>query len=127
MTITLGGAGVDVVYIAASTSSTDPMELAGRVTRDRGRVVIVGQVPVQADWQTYYAKELSVVMSRSYGPGRYDRAYEHQGVEYPIGYVRWTERRNLQELVRLLAAGAVRFGIGPCRGGCSAPKGGWHR
>jgi len=106
-----GGAGVDVAYIAASTSSTDPMELAGKVTRDRGRVVIVGQVSVQADWQTYYAKELSVVMSRSYGPGRYDRAYEQQGIEYPIGYVRWTERRNLQEFVRLLAAGSVKPGL----------------
>ncbi len=78
------------------------------MARDRGRVVIVGQVPIQADWQTYYAKELAVVMSRSYGPGRYDRAYERKGVDYPIGYVRWTERRNLQEFIRLLASGSVR-------------------
>jgi len=102
------GAGVDAVYIAASTSSTDPLALAGKVTRDRGRVVIVGQVPVQADWQTYYAKELSVIMARSYGPGRYDRAYERKGIDYPIGYVRWTERRNLQEFIRMLASGSVR-------------------
>ncbi len=103
-----GGVGVDVVYIAASTKSADPMQLAGRVTRDRGRVVVVGMVPVEADWQTYYQKELSVLMSRSYGPGRYDRNYEQKGLEYPIGYVRWTERRNMEEFLRLIANGSVR-------------------
>lgn len=104
------GVGPDVAYIAASAKSTDPMELAGRVLRDRGRVVIVGMVPVEADWQTYYEKELSVVMSRSYGPGRYDRNYEQKGIDYPIGHVRWTERRNMQEFLRLIAVGAVRPG-----------------
>ena len=67
-----GGVGPDVSYIAASTKSADPMELSGRVIRDRGKVVIVGMVPVEADWQTYYDKEISVCMSRSYGPGRHD-------------------------------------------------------
>jgi predicted dehydrogenase/threonine dehydrogenase-like Zn-dependent dehydrogenase len=103
-----GGIGADAVYIAASTQSTDPMDLAGRITRDRGRVVIVGMVKVEADWQTYYHKELSVIMSRSYGPGRYDRNYELKGIDYPIGYVRWTERRNMEEFLRLLSTKQVR-------------------
>lgn len=101
------GRGPDVVYIAASTQSTDPMELAGRVCRDRGRVVIVGMVKVEADWRTYYQKELAVVLSRSYGPGRYDRTYELKGVDYPIGYVRWTQRRNFEEFLRLVATRRV--------------------
>jgi len=102
-----GGLGVDASYVAASTKSADPLDLSGQVVRDRGKVVIVGMVPVQADWQTYYMKELSVVMSRSYGPGRYDPAYEQKGMDYPIGYVRWTEKRNLEEFIRLIAAGTV--------------------
>ncbi|MBK8270985.1 MAG: bi-domain-containing oxidoreductase [Planctomycetes bacterium] len=101
------GIGADAAYIAASTKSADPLNLAGEILRDRGRVIIVGMVPVQADWQTYYSKELSVVMSRSYGPGRYDPAYEHKGIDYPIGYVRWTEGRNMEEFLRLVAAGSV--------------------
>ncbi|MFQ5428670.1 MAG: bi-domain-containing oxidoreductase [Phycisphaerae bacterium] len=104
---TTGGVGPDAAYIAASTRSADPMKLAGEVLRDRGRVVIVGMVPVEADWQTYYGKELSVCMSRSYGPGRYDADYERRGIDYPIGYVRWTEGRNLEEFLRLLDIGAV--------------------
>ncbi|MCX5673857.1 MAG: bi-domain-containing oxidoreductase [Planctomycetota bacterium] len=101
------GRGPDVAYIAASTSSKDPMELAGQLVRDRGKVTIVGMVPVEADWRTYYSKELSVVMSRSYGPGRYDRNYEMKGISYPVGYVRWTERDNMAEFLRLIAAGLV--------------------
>ncbi len=104
------GQGPDVAYIAASTKSSDPMVLAGEVLRDRGKVVVVGMVPIEADWQTYYMKELSVVMARSYGPGRYDPNFEQKGIDYPIGYVRWTERRNLEEFVRLLGAGLVRPG-----------------
>lgn len=103
-----GGIGADAVYIAASTQSTDPMDLAGRITRDRGRVVVVGMIKVEADWQTYYHKELSVIMSRSYGPGRYDRNYELKGIDYPIGYVRWTERRNMEEFLRLLSTRQVQ-------------------
>ncbi|MBL8878182.1 MAG: bi-domain-containing oxidoreductase [Phycisphaerales bacterium] len=103
-----GGVGADASYIAASAASSDPMELSGRIVRDRGRVVIVGMVKLAADWQVYYHKELSVVMSRSYGPGRYDSTYELKGVDYPIGYVRWTQRRNLEEFVRLVGAGAVQ-------------------
>lgn len=104
------GLGVDAAYIAASTKSNDPMELAGCITRDRGTVVIVGMVPVEADWQVYYHKELSVVMARSYGPGRYDPQYEYKGIEYPVGYVRWTQRRNLAEFLRLVRDGLVSPG-----------------
>jgi len=99
--------GPDVIYIAASTKSSDPMALAGKVARDRGKVIIVGMVPVEADWETYYRKELSVMMSRSYGPGRYDRTYEEKGTDYPVGYVRWTEGRNLSEFLRQIGAGRI--------------------
>lgn len=99
-----GDRGVDCVYIAASTSKSDPMDLAGELARDRGSVVVVGMVPVEADWRVYYAKELSIVMARSYGPGRYDRNYEIKGIDYPVGYVPWTERRNLEEFLRLISA-----------------------
>lgn len=99
--------GPDVVYIAASTNSSDPMFLAGKVARDRGKVVIVGIVPIEADWETYYRKELNVIMSRSYGPGRYDRNYEEKGSDYPVGYVRWTEGRNLTEFLRLIESGRI--------------------
>lgn len=105
------GVGPDVAYIAASTKSSDPMELSGRLVRDRGCVVIVGMVPVEADWQTYYAKELSVRLSRSYGPGRYDRNYEQKGIDYPIGYVRWTQGRNLSAFLHLIADRKVRVGL----------------
>jgi len=101
------GIGADVAYVAASADTADPMVLAGELVRDRGKVVIVGMVKVEADWRIYYAKELSVVMSRSYGPGRYDHNFEDKGIDYPVGYVRWTERRNLEEFLRLIAAGSV--------------------
>lgn len=100
-----GGLGPDVVYIAASTASTDPMEFAGDVVRDRGKVVIVGMIKVEANWQIYYDKEVSVILSRSYGPGRYDANYEQKGIDYPVGYVRWTLRRNLEEFLRLISTG----------------------
>lgn len=103
-----GGVGPDAAYIAASTNSADPMKLAGEVLRDRGRVIIVGMVPVEADWRTYYRKELSVSMSRSYGPGRYDVNYELKGLDYPIGYVRWTQKRNIEEFLRLVSLGVVK-------------------
>lgn len=102
------GFGPDVAYVAASTKSSDPMELSGKVLRDRGKVVVVGMVPVEADWQTYYHKELQVVMSRSYGPGRYDRQYELRGIDYPVGYVRWTERRNMESFLQLIKSGSVK-------------------
>lgn len=105
-----GGAGVDAAYVSASANTSDPLDLAGEALRDRGTVCIVGMVKVAADWRVYYAKELRVVMSRSYGPGRYDRNYEFKGIDYPIGYVRWTQRRNLAEFLRLVQQKLVRPG-----------------
>ncbi|HUF10941.1 MAG TPA: bi-domain-containing oxidoreductase [Rhodothermales bacterium] len=96
------GRGVDAVIISASTDSIDPVELAGRVSRQKGRVVVVGAVPTGFSREQYYRKELDLRMSCSYGPGRYDPTYEERGVDYPIGYVRWTENRNMQAFVDLL-------------------------
>ncbi|MET7495740.1 bi-domain-containing oxidoreductase [Streptomyces sp900116325] len=97
-----GGARADAVLVTAATSSTDPVELAGSLTRDRATVVIVGDVKVAPPRASYYHKELSVRYSRSYGPGRYDPCFEESGQEYPEGYVPWTERRNLAEVLRLV-------------------------
>lgn len=103
-----GGIGVDAVIVTAATSSEDPIRLAGEIARDRGRVVVVGAVPIRLPRSSYYEKELEIRLSRSYGPGRYDPGYEEKGNDYPVGYVRWTERRNLGEFLRLLSTGAVR-------------------
>ncbi|NIM17557.1 MAG: Gfo/Idh/MocA family oxidoreductase [Candidatus Aminicenantes bacterium] len=97
------GYGADAVIITASSSSTDPMELAGALCRQKGKVVIVGGVPTGFSRTNYYKKELDVRMSCSYGPGRYDPQYEEHGHDYPIGYVRWTENRNMQAYIDLLA------------------------
>ena len=97
-----GGFGVDAVLITASTSSSDPVELAGRVSRKKGKVIIVGAVPTGFSRQNYFKKELDLRMSSSYGPGRYESAYEEKGLDYPIGYVRWTENRNMQAFADLI-------------------------
>ena len=86
----------DAVIITAATKSSDPIELAAELCRDRGRVVVVGDVGMQVPRASFYAKELELRLSRSYGPGRYDPEYEERGLDYPIGYVRWTEQRNLE-------------------------------
>lgn len=99
-----GGRGADAVLITADTPSNAPLALAGRVSRDRGVVVAVGAVGMQIPRKAYFEKELDFRISRSYGPGRYDTTYEEEGRDYPIGYVRWTEQRNLQAVVELLAA-----------------------
>jgi len=101
----LGGA--DSVIVAAASRSNDPVVLAGQLARDRGVVVIVGDVRVDVPREDYYRKELQLHYSRSYGPGRYDPGYEEKGVDYPPGYVRWTEGRNMQAFLSLLAAGKV--------------------
>lgn len=101
------GHGVDQVYLAAGGGSNQPVELAARLCRDRGRVVDIGKCRLDLPWNAYYEKELDVRFSRSYGPGRYDPAYELEGRDYPIGYVRWTERRNLACFLDLLARGRV--------------------
>jgi predicted dehydrogenase/threonine dehydrogenase-like Zn-dependent dehydrogenase len=94
----------DAVIVTAATPSNDPVELAPRLCRDRGRVVIVGDVGLQIPRAPYYDKEIDLRLSRSYGPGRYDQAYEEHGQDYPIGYVRWTEGRNMKAIVELIAA-----------------------
>ncbi|CAL9411221.1 bi-domain-containing oxidoreductase [Streptomyces sp. Tu 3180] len=102
-----GGLGVDQVYLAAGGGSNQPVELAARLSRDRGRVVDIGKCRLDLPWNAYYEKELDVRFSRSYGPGRYDPEYELEGRDYPIGYVRWTERRNLACFLDLVARGRV--------------------
>ena len=99
--------GSDVAIITAATRSSDPVEMAARLLRDRGRIVLVGDVGMEVSRANIYRKELTISMSRSYGPGRYDPSYEEQGHDYPIGYVRWTERRNMESFLDLLSSGAV--------------------
>jgi predicted dehydrogenase len=98
-----GGLGCDHVFLAAGGRSNGPVELAVKVARDRGRVVDIGKTKLDLPWNSYYEKELDVRFSRSYGPGRYDDSYELDGIDYPAGYVRWTERRNLQCFLDLIA------------------------
>jgi polar amino acid transport system substrate-binding protein len=97
------GYGADAIIITAGTSSLDPVEFAGEVARHRAKVVIVGAVPTGFSRANYYKKELQLRMSSSYGPGRNDPDYEEKGRDYPIGYVRWTENRNMKSFVNLLA------------------------
>ncbi|MEW5938070.1 MAG: bi-domain-containing oxidoreductase [Chloroflexota bacterium] len=96
--------GFDAIVICADASSNDPVELAGIIARDRARVVATGAVGLNIPRKVYYEKELSFINSRSYGPGRYDSSYEENGNDYPLGYVRWTEGRNFQAIVDLLAS-----------------------
>lgn len=100
--------GADAVIITAATSSNSPVELAAEIARDRARVVMVGVTGMNIPRKPYYEKELTFIVSRSYGPGRYDPQYEQHGHDYPPGYVRWTEQRNLQAFLELVAQGAVR-------------------
>jgi predicted dehydrogenase/threonine dehydrogenase-like Zn-dependent dehydrogenase len=97
------GRGADHVLLAAGGSSNGPAEAAARLARDRARVVDIGKTKLDLPWNAYYDKELDVRFSRSYGPGRYDDRYELQGIDYPAGYVRWTERRNLACFLDLIA------------------------
>lgn len=97
-----GAKGFDAVIICAATASSNPVELAGEIARDRARVISVGAVGLKIPRNLYYEKELTFLVSRSYGPGRYDPTYEEGGQDYPIGYVRWTEGRNLSAFVDLL-------------------------
>jgi predicted dehydrogenase/threonine dehydrogenase-like Zn-dependent dehydrogenase len=96
------GDGADAVLLTAATSSSDPIEFAGNILRDKGRVVVIGNVGMNIPRDVYYKKELDVIVSRSYGPGRYDRNYEEKGFDYPVGFVRWTENRNMKTFVDLL-------------------------
>ena len=101
------GRGVDAVLITAQSASSDPVNLAAEVARDRAVVVAVGTVGLDLDRRGFYEKELELRVPRSYGPGRYDAAYEQKGLDYPIGYVRWTETRNMEAFLQLLADGKV--------------------
>jgi predicted dehydrogenase/threonine dehydrogenase-like Zn-dependent dehydrogenase len=95
--------GADAILITAQTNSNDPVNLAGAVARNRAVVVAVGTVAMDIPRRFFYEKELDFRVSRSYGPGRYDAAYEQKGIDYPIGYVRWTETRNMEAFLKLLA------------------------
>lgn len=97
------GRGVDSVIITASTSSNEPITLAGELSRDKGKVIAVGAVNMDVPRRIYYDKEIELRISRSYGPGRYDTVYEEKGIDYPIGYVRWTENRNMEAVLELIA------------------------
>lgn len=101
------GRGCDAILICADTATSDPVELAGLMARDRACVVAVGAVGLQLPRKIYYEKELTFINSRSYGPGRYDQSYEEGGRDYPIGFVRWTEGRNLEAFVDLLAGNQI--------------------
>lgn len=97
----------DAAIVTASARSSDPVQRALRLLRDRGRVVVVGDVQVDVPRAAGYEREVEIRFSRSYGPGRYDREYEERGLDYPIGYVRWTERRNMAAFLELVASGRV--------------------
>lgn len=98
-----GGFGVDKVLMCAATSSNEPIETVPQVTRQKGVVVIVGDVGLNVPRRAYFEKEIDIRISRSYGPGRYDPSYEEGGIDYPYGYVRWTEGRNMASFLDLLA------------------------
>ena len=99
--------GADKVIVTASTKTSEPLALAGEVARDRATVVAVGATGMEIPRETYFKKELTFRISRSYGPGRYDPEYEKKGRDYPIGYVRWTENRNMQAFLQQVGAGQV--------------------
>jgi predicted dehydrogenase/threonine dehydrogenase-like Zn-dependent dehydrogenase len=101
------GIGCDGILICADTTSNDPVELAGTIARDRARVIAVGAVGLEIPRKVYFEKELTFLTSRSYGPGRYDPTYEESGHDYPVGYVRWTEGRNLKAFIDLLTTGRL--------------------
>jgi predicted dehydrogenase/threonine dehydrogenase-like Zn-dependent dehydrogenase len=100
--------GFDVILICADAQSNDPVELAGAIARDRARVVATGAVGLNIPRKVYYEKEISFINSRSYGPGRYDPSYEENGVDYPIGFVRWTEGRNFESVLGLMSEGKLQ-------------------
>jgi predicted dehydrogenase/threonine dehydrogenase-like Zn-dependent dehydrogenase len=102
-----GGRGVDAVIITASTKSNEPVSQAAKMCRKRGRIVLVGVTGLELSRADFYEKELSFQVSCSYGPGRYDPAYEERGQDYPVGFVRWTEQRNFEAVLDLMASGQL--------------------
>jgi len=103
------GFGCDAVIIATGTSSNDPIILAAKIARDKAKIVDIGITKIDLPWELYYHKELDFRFSRSYGPGRYDSRYEENGIDYPIGYVRWTEQRNMMSILQLLQEKKLDF------------------
>ena len=103
------GYGIDAAVLAASAANNGPTEQALEVLRDRGRVVVVGKTKVDLPWEYAFGKEIEVRFSRSYGPGRYDPAYEWAGSDYPIGYVRWTEQRNFEACLESMRRGDLNI------------------
>lgn len=101
------GQGVDGVIITASTKSTDPVTQAARMSRKRGRIILVGVTGLELNRADFYEKELTFQVSCSYGPGRYDPTYEDKGQDYPLGFVRWTEQRNFEAVLDMLASGQL--------------------
>ena len=101
------GKGVDAVIITASSKSNEPVSQAASMCRKRGRIVLVGVVGLELSRSDFYEKELSFQVSCSYGPGRYDPLYEEQGHDYPLGFVRWTEQRNFEAVLELMASGRL--------------------
>jgi predicted dehydrogenase/threonine dehydrogenase-like Zn-dependent dehydrogenase len=105
------GHGADTVIIAAATSSLDPINFAGAIARKKGKVVVLGAVPTGFDRDPFwYRKELELKMACSYGPGRYDLNYEEKGIDYPLPYVRWTEKRNMEAFQNLIATNRIDIG-----------------
>lgn len=104
-----GGHGVDVTIITAASQSDEIVQQAMEITRKKGRVVVVGAVGLGLKRSPFYEKEIDLLISCSYGPGRYDTLYEEKGLDYPYAYVRWTERRNMEEYLRLIAEGKINF------------------
>jgi predicted dehydrogenase len=104
------GRGADCVIVAAAAKSPGPCRQALEICADRGRMVIVGAVAIEFPWHEMYMKEIRLFMSRAYGPGSYDASYEKRGQDYPVSYVRWTENRNMAEVLRLIASGHVAVG-----------------
>jgi threonine dehydrogenase-like Zn-dependent dehydrogenase len=101
--------GVDKAIITAATSSNEPMDLAAAIVRDRGIICMIGVTNMDIERKPYYDKELTFTIARSYGPGRYDENYEVKGIDYPIGHVRFTEGRNIEEFVRLLTSNRLNL------------------
>ncbi len=101
------GRGVDAVIITASTKSSEPVHQAALMCRKRGRIVLVGVTGLELSRADFYEKELTFQVSCSYGPGRYDPNYEEKGQDYPIGFVRWTERRNFEAVLDMMADGRL--------------------
>ncbi|WP_462249644.1 bi-domain-containing oxidoreductase [Ferruginibacter sp.] len=103
------GFGCDAVIITTGTQSNDPIILAGKIARNKAKIVDIGITKMDLPWDLYYHKELDFRFSCSYGPGRYDPVYEEKGIDYPVGHVRWTEQRNMMSILQLLKDGKIDF------------------